>query len=442
MPDGTQQDGTQQAPSVWSRIATYVPAIAAHLAAAAGNYTPLDQMDRQNAMQLRWQELNNQSQLLNSNLQTADLARKREQQQLDNFQTPAQQQAQEIDTAGKLAGIREQYAEPKLITGPTDSGQLGYFKQDFDPTTKQWNISPAQVTKQVPNPALAPYNEPASAPKPNYVTDWSAGPPADMPKTVAQRSQLLAMPKSSGGLVIEPDAKSATGYSHVSRDAFGNEIFRSPNALPPSGFVPKTTTGNRTTVIQTADGPQTITLPSSSTTAPALPGVMGRQPSAGGGGSSPVTRAILNSQGDQVKPQVTAATRSMAEAAPHVLAFLDRIEPLVEQNLNNMGPLQGRWSDFWNNKVGAPDPSYNALRVNDGLLSTLLMRMHTGSRGAVQMQQHFQDLLGLAHQSPENYMAALQEIRKYANDLSGNTSAPASGNTGGTVSLQDFLNER
>jgi hypothetical protein len=252
----------------------------------------------------------------------------------------------------------------------------------------------------------------------------------------------MAAPKPSSAPVVEPDSTSPTGYSHVMRDAMGNTIYRSPNALPPSGFVPKTTTGSRTTVIQTADGPQTITLPSSSTTAPALPGVMPQRQAGSGSGSSPVTRAILNQQGDQVKPQVTAATRSMAEAAPHVLAFINRIEPLVQQNLDNTGPLAGRWSDFWNNKVGAPDPAYNRLRVDDGLLSTLLMRMHTGSRGAVQMQAHFQDLLGLAHQSPENYLAALDEIKKYANDLMGNGTGAAAPAQGGTISLDDFLKEK
>lgn len=117
--------------------------------------------------------------------------------------------------------------------------------------------------------------------------------------------------------------------------------------------------------------------------------------------------------------QPTAPTRTMAEAAPKVLNFINRIRPLVEQEASGLGPLAGRWSEFMAGKVGAPNAEYTKLRTNVGLLNTLLMRMHVGSRGGVQLLTHFKSLMDQGHQSPENLLASLQVVEEYANDVAG-----------------------
>jgi hypothetical protein len=113
----------------------------------------------------------------------------------------------------------------------------------------------------------------------------------------------------------------------------------------------------------------------------------------------------------------TAATKSMIEAVPKVKGLISRLRPLVDKEVQGSGPLGARWSDFWNNKAGVANPEYNKMRVDDGLLATALMKMHVGSRGGEQMMQHFTNLLGLAHQSPQNYKAALDELDEYANSV-------------------------
>jgi hypothetical protein len=82
----------------------------------------------------------------------------------------------------------------------------------------------------------------------------------------------------------------------------------------------------------------------------------------------------------------------------------------------SLGPAAGRWNEFMTGKVGAPNPDFNKIRVDSGLLHTLLMRMHTG-RGGEYIQKHFEELLSTAKQSPENTIAALDEIDAYANDV-------------------------
>lgn len=270
--------------------------------------------------------------------------------------------------------------------------------------------------------------------------------PYDPTKTVTRtdQRQLLAAPKSAGAALVEPDRNSSTGYSHVWRDAQGNEVGRAAGALPPAAFLPKQTTSNSTKVIQTPDGYATVPVTNSSTSAPAIPWLTPPQATRTTGAGAGSAKPLTDASGNQLQPALTSSTRTMREAAPEVLKFIDRIEPLVQANTGNMGPISGRWSDFWNNKVGAPDASYTALRSNDALLSTLLMRMHVGARGGEHMQQHFEDLLALAHTSPENYEAALQQIKAYAQDLmqqpGGHGNTPPAGSK--VIQLNDFLNQK
>ena len=113
---------------------------------------------------------------------------------------------------------------------------------------------------------------------------------------------------------------------------------------------------------------------------------------------------------------LTAATKSMVEAAPGVLSLSARVRQLVQQQKDSLGPAASRWSEFMAGKVGAPNPEFTKLRTDVGLLTTKLMRMHVGARGGEQMMQHFNDLINVGKQSPENMLAALDEIDQYAKD--------------------------
>jgi hypothetical protein len=42
------------------------------------------------------------------------------------------------------------------------------------------------------------------------------------------------------------------------------------------------------------------------------------------------------------------------------------------------------------------------------------MNMHVGARGSEKMMEHFQDMLKLAIQDPDNLEDAIREIRRYA----------------------------
>jgi hypothetical protein len=467
------------APSIWSRIATYLPAVAAHLAAAAGNYTPLDQLNRQYAISQRWDELRNQHDLLNSNLQTADLARQREQKELDTFQSPEQKQAMSIDTAGKLGGIHEQYAEPKLITGPTEGGQLGYFQQDFDPNSKQWNITPAMVTKQVPNPTQAPG---ADMPAP------IGGQPLLKPAgTIAARQQLMAMPKPSGGLVVEPDPHSSTGYSHVSRDAFGNEIFRSPNALPPAAFVPSSTSGSTNTLKQDQNGNWvTISEPHSSTKTPSVPWLRTSQPGGSdaapaptpnrSSGSGPRASLVVNSDGTPLHAPLSADAKKSLRQISTSDQMLNAVLPDLTAAVKDMGhgsnlydatQTRSAWLQY--NQLGLDpnnvDPNsiassfpnvdpriakiFPAISMMKVVLAQPFMANSRNFQFMQQIQQHVpdpeKDTPQLMLSKAQWIKQSLPMIKRAVYESEGVGAAPQSNTAapqGNTVSLQDFLREK
>lgn len=144
-------------------------------------------------------------------------------------------------------------------------------------------------------------------------------------------------------------------------------------------------------------------------------------------------------QGVNATNTPTAATRGMAEKAPRVIHFIDRINQLLDENEKNIGPLAGRWSEFTAGKVGLPNKGYTQIRTNSGLLETALMNMHVGSRGGERIMEHFHDLIGSAHQSPQNLRDALAEIRTYAEQVAqeGGKQAGAGGSIGKSYTQAD-----
>ena len=131
---------------------------------------------------------------------------------------------------------------------------------------------------------------------------------------------------------------------------------------------------------------------------------------------------------DEDKP--TQTTKTMMEAAPKVKNLVNRIVPTLQALSRDLGPIGGRWNDFMTGKIGVENEEYNKLRVNVGLLTTLLMRMHVGARGSNVIMQKFDNLIGLGYQDPRNLLAAIGEIGVYADDVA--AGAKSGGKSGGS----------
>jgi hypothetical protein len=197
--------------------------------------------------------------------------------------------------------------------------------------------------------------------------------------------------------------------------------------IPPSSYLGKTSS---TVEYKQLDDGSIVALPKTTTTTPNVPGRS--QPKGGGGGGAggiQVQNGVVTQGGQPVvgKGAVTSATRTMVETAPKVTDLVERIKTQINdlEESGQLGPAMSRWNELWSGKVGAENPKFRALMTNTTLLSTLLMRMHLGSRGGQQIMQHFEDMIGAGHQSAANMRATMDEIETYANDVKGATPLPS-----------------
>lgn len=148
------------------------------LAAAGGNYAPLEIAHQAKEDALKQSQFGLQQQLNQSQLENQALNRKVLQQQYDNYQTPTQQAQHAVDI---------KHAETPS-TYQTDSGQTGIADTDLTGKT-----SPRMVTipsAQVPNPTQAagagmpPQTMPPLIPPSPTVTSAEHKTPAIMPQSV------------------------------------------------------------------------------------------------------------------------------------------------------------------------------------------------------------------------------------------------------------------
>jgi hypothetical protein len=120
---------------------------------------------------------------------------------------------------------------------------------------------------------------------------------------------------------------------------------------------------------------------------------------------------------DAREAALTSPTKTMIETAPKVRELANRVIQLTNQQLAQLGPASGRWSEFMTGTVGAPNKDFARLRTDVSLLRTLLMRMHMGARGGVMLLGEFKTLIDAGMQAPDNLVAAAEEIQAYADDL-------------------------
>jgi len=137
------------------------------------------------------------------------------------------------------------------------------------------------------------------------------------------------------------------------------------------------------------------------------------------GPGTKIPEGAQTSSGVNSDNTLTSATHTMHEAAPSVINLVDKTIALVNQQKATLGPAQSRWAEFMSGKVGAPNPEFRRLMTNSDLLSTLLTRMHVGARGGEKIMERFDNLIGSHKQDPDNMLAALEEIKAYAQAIQG-----------------------
>ena len=117
------------------------------------------------------------------------------------------------------------------------------------------------------------------------------------------------------------------------------------------------------------------------------------------------TVAGVNSMNTPTTNQRTAAGRAetVIAMAPEVLSRIDAVG-------SQMGPIAGRWNDFMQGKVGAPNEQFAALRSDLLMMSSAVALAHAQGRLPENLRQEFDHAINAPNQTPENLKATINTM--------------------------------
>lgn len=117
------------------------------------------------------------------------------------------------------------------------------------------------------------------------------------------------------------------------------------------------------------------------------------------------TAAGLNSVNTPTMTQRTAAGRAQTviEMAPEVLARIDAAAP-------QMGPVAGRWNEFMQGRVGAPNQQMAELRSDLLMMSSAVALAHAQGRLPENLREEFDRAINAPHQTPANLKGTIQTM--------------------------------
>jgi hypothetical protein len=151
------------------------------------------------------------------------------------------------------------------------------------------------------------------------------------------------------------------------------------------------------------------------------------------------TVAGVNSMNTPTTNQRTAAGRAetVIAMAPEVLSRIDAVG-------SQMGPIAGRWNDFMQGKVGAPNEQFAALRSDLLMMSSAVALAHAQGRLPENLRQEFDHAINAPNQTPENLKATINTMIPWLQQVqsqgerpgaqpAAHTAAPAGPPAAGTV---------
>jgi hypothetical protein len=117
------------------------------------------------------------------------------------------------------------------------------------------------------------------------------------------------------------------------------------------------------------------------------------------------TAAGVNAVNTPTMQQRTAAGRAqtVVDMAPEVLARIDTMAP-------KLGPIEGRWNEFMQGKIGADDPDFAALRSDLLMMSSAVALAHAQGRLPENLRLEFDNAINSPKQTPANLKATIQTM--------------------------------
>jgi hypothetical protein len=128
--------------------------------------------------------------------------------------------------------------------------------------------------------------------------------------------------------------------------------------------------------------------------------------------------------------KLTNTMKTMKQQAKATLPAIGRALDETEKVAAKLGPVEGRWSDFWQGKVGLADPEYAHYKDEIALISTAVTLAHARGRMSNELFEHFQKMFDAGKQAPENMIQALTVAQEWLTDYAKMGEPPAGGGAG------------
>ena len=132
----------------------------------------------------------------------------------------------------------------------------------------------------------------------------------------------------------------------------------------------------------------------------------------------------LNATNTPTMTQRTAAGRAetVVSMAPEVLRRIDAMAP-------KLGPIEGRWGDFMQGKVGMDDPDFAALRSDLLMMASAVALAHAQGRLPENLRVEFDRVINAPKQTSANLKATIQTILPWLQKMQENGQSGVHGNT-------------
>jgi hypothetical protein len=134
-------------------------------------------------------------------------------------------------------------------------------------------------------------------------------------------------------------------------------------------------------------------------------------------------------------------TINAAQRAQNVVTQIPRLREEVNALQAQLGPIPGRWNEFWQGNVGVAAPEYAHVKDDMEFLSSAVALAHAYGRLPTSISQKFDKMYEAGKQDPKNMQAAfdiamewLPNITKGAEtkgERAGGATPPAGGGGGG-----------
>jgi hypothetical protein len=131
--------------------------------------------------------------------------------------------------------------------------------------------------------------------------------------------------------------------------------------------------------------------------------------------------------GGVIPPKPTMQMRNVGAQAALVHEQMPTVISEIQQMKDELGPLEGRWNEFMQGKIGLDNPKFAGLRTDLLMMSSAVALMHARGRLPENLREEFDNAINAPKQTATNLVAVLQHIDQWTQANMGAMSGQSAG---------------